>query len=67
MTATLYSAQISRPALQRWARRTPREIGAALIGEALAELVAGDAGPMKSLPFISRLNKRRARRRKAQA
>lgn len=60
----IFTAQISRPALQKWANRIPRDVGAAIIAEAVQELLQGDCGGIKSLPFVSRLNARRRRRRK---
>ena len=66
-TTMLYSAQISRPALQKWTRRIPREVGAALITESVQELLQGDAGAMRALPFFSRINARKRRSRKVRA
>ena len=63
----IFTAQISRHALQKWAGRIPRDIGAAIIAEAVQELLQGDCGGMKSLPFVSRLNARRKHRRRTQS
>lgn len=67
MSTTLYTAQVSRPALQRWARRIPRDLGAALITESVQELLQGDAGAMRALGFFSRINARKRRTRKVRA
>ena len=66
MSATiLYSAQISRPALIKWTKKLPREIGSAIIAESVHDLlVNGDCSSLKSLPFVSRVNARRKHRRR---
>ncbi len=63
MSATLlYSAQISRPALIKWTKKLPREVGGAIIAEAVSDLMHGDCSSLKSLPFVSRCNLRRKRK-----
>lgn len=65
MIVAIYRAQIHRPALQKWARKLPREVGAAIIAEAVQELLQGDCGGLKSLPFVRHVNARRRHRKQS--
>ena len=67
MTAAIFTMQLSRPALQKWARSIPREVGATIISEAIHDLMLGDCSSTKALPFVSRLNARRKHRRRTTA
>ena len=64
MTTVLYSAQVNVPALRKWARVTPRDLGSTLIAEAALELLQGDCAAMKQFAWLSRLDTRRRRRKK---
>ena len=67
MSTILYSAQINVPALKKWTNRLPRELGSTIIAEAIHDLLNGECGTIKSLPFVSRLNARRKHRRRTAA
>lgn len=59
---TLYTVRFRRKHLRKWTASMPRRIGATLISEAFTELLAGDAGAVKSLEFVSHCDGRKKRR-----
>jgi hypothetical protein len=62
-TVTLYTLRCRRKPLRKWADRLPREIGAAIVSDAIRDLLAGDASGVKDLDFVRHVDGRRRHKR----